>query len=73
MKRLPLSTILQIENFLKSTKEEGVKLEIELTKEKYEFIKTTLYWTRYNNLKRGDRHTVLTYLKFFTSYRTYAL
>ena len=68
MKRLPLSTILQIENFLKSTKEEGVKLEIELTKEKYEFIKTTLYWTRYNNLKRGDRHTVLTYLKFFTSY-----
>ncbi|MFH1191897.1 MAG: hypothetical protein V1655_00300 [bacterium] len=41
MKRLPLSAIQQIKDFLKSAKDEGVKLEIELGKDKYEFIKTT--------------------------------
>lgn len=68
MKRLPLSSISQIKNFLKSTKDAGVKLEIQTTKDKYEFIKTTFYWTKYNHLDKKDKHAVLTYLKFFTGY-----
>ncbi|MFH0856620.1 MAG: integrase [bacterium] len=68
MKRLPLSSISQIKNFLKGTMDEGVKLEIQTTKDKYDFIKTTLYWTKYNHLDRTDKHVVLMYLKFFTGY-----
>lgn len=68
MKRLPLSSISQIENFLKSCDEAGKDFKIVTQKDKYEFIKTTFNWLKYNHLDKKDKHTVLTYLKFFTGY-----
>lgn len=69
MKRFPLiSSISQIENFLKTNKELGLKLEIHSTKDKYEFIKSALLKFRYNTLVKKEKHLVLKYLKFFTNY-----
>ncbi len=69
MKRFPLiSSISQIENFLKTNKELGLKLEIYSTKDKYEFIKSALLKFRYNTLSKKEKHLVLKYLKFFTNY-----
>lgn len=69
MKRFPLiSSISQIEIFLKTNKELGLKLEIHSTKDKYEFIKSALLKFRYNTLSKKEKHLVLKYLKFFTNY-----
>lgn len=69
MKRFPLiSSISQIEKFLKTNKELGLKLEIHSVKDKYEFIKSTLLKFRYNTLSKKEKHLVLKYLKFFTNY-----
>ncbi len=69
MKRAPLfKSIDQIRNFLKTNKSSDFRLEIISNKNKYEFIKTTLWELRYNRLSRKEKHFALLYLKFFTNY-----
>lgn len=69
MKRLPLfGSIGQIEEFLKTNQECGVKFEITSAKYKYELINQTLWEVGYRRLARGDKHTVFRYLKYLTGY-----
>lgn len=68
MKHLPLTSISQLEDFLKGTFGQGVRMEICSKKEKYEFIRTVLVKTRYNRLERKEKIVVLKYLRFLTGY-----
>lgn len=69
MKRFPLFTSIgQIQKFLKTNQNSGLKLEIISAKHKYEFVSETLWQVGYRRLSRGDKHTVFKYLKFFTGY-----
>jgi transposase InsO family protein len=68
MKRLPLNSISQIENFLKGAFEQGVRMELCSKKDKYEFIETVLPKTRYNRLEKKEKNCVLKYLRFLTGY-----
>lgn len=69
MKCAPLfKSIDQIKDFLKTNKSSNFSLEIISNKDKYEFIKTTLWRIGYRRLSRKEKHFVLFYLKFFTGY-----
>jgi len=69
MKRLPLfSSINQIEEFLKTKKSSGLKVEIISNKDKYECISETLWNVKFRMLSKTDRHTVFRFLNFFTNY-----
>lgn len=68
MRHLLLGSIDQIEDFLNTNKELGIKLEISSTKDKYEFIRRVLFKFSYAGLDKGDKHVILKYLKYFTHY-----
>ena len=69
MKRAPLfSSIGQMEEYLKTGKETGLKVEIISTKNKYEFINNTLWEIKYRLRSKKEKHVVLQYLNFFTGY-----
>ena len=68
MKHLPLISISQIEDFLKGTFQQGIRMEICSTKDKYEFIKIVLVKVGYNRLERKEKIVVLKYLRFLTGY-----
>jgi hypothetical protein len=69
MKRTPLFTsIRQMEEYLKTSKSTGLKVEIISTKNKYEFISNTLWDVKYRLRSKGEKHTILKYLNFFTNY-----
>lgn len=66
MNHLPVGSICQMEEFLKSNQE--IAMEITEDKEKYEFVKSVLFGIRYRKLKRIDKRTVQRYLQFLTGY-----
>lgn len=66
MKHLPLNSISQIDNFLKSNSD--LEMEIISVKEKYEFIKIVLLKIKYRKLSKKEKKVVLKYLKHFTNY-----
>ncbi len=66
MKHLPLGSISQIEEFLKS--HDNLEMEIISTKDKYEFIKIVLLRTKYKKLTKKEKILVKKYLKFLTKY-----
>jgi transposase InsO family protein len=66
MNHLPVGSICQMEEFLKSNGE--IAMEITEDKEKYEFVKSVLFGIRYKKLKRIDKRTVQRYLRFLTGY-----
>jgi len=66
MNNLPTGSISQMEKFLKSNG--SVKMEIEKTEEKYEFVKTVLLKTKYLKLRKREKIIVARYLKFLTGY-----
>ena len=69
MKRLPLfGSINQIEEFLKTNKSSGLKIEIISKKDKYECINEILWNVKFRRLSKTDKHTVFKFLKFFTAY-----
>lgn len=69
MKSSPLfGSINQIEEFLNTNKGCGFKFEIKLKLEKYKFINQTLWDVKYRRLSKGEKHSVLKYLKYFTGY-----
>ena len=68
MKHLPLTSIEQLENFLKGSFEQGVRMEICSAKDKYFFIKTVLIKVGYTRLERREKIIVLKYLRFLTGY-----
>lgn len=69
MKHLPLfGSISQMEEFLNTNKELGVQYEIISKRDKYEFIKNSLWAVKYNSLNKKDKHTVFRYLKYLSSY-----
>lgn len=69
MKRLPLfSSIDQIEKFLNTNRDSGLKMEIISVKHKYEFINQTLWDVKYRRLSRGEKNSVFKYLRYFTGY-----
>jgi transposase InsO family protein len=68
MKHLPLTSISQLEIFLKGSFEQGVRMEICSVKDKYSFIKTVLLKSGYNRLERREKIIVLKYLRFLTGY-----
>jgi len=70
MKHLLISSISQIEKYLKSNKENEVKLEITTRKEKYKFIRGVLSRLKYNSLLNENKKIVWTFIKFFTNYST---
>lgn len=69
MKHLPLfGSISQMEEFLNTNKELGVQYEIISKRDKYEFIKNSLWAVKYNSLDKKDKHAALRYLKYLTGY-----
>ncbi len=66
MNHLPIGSICQMEEFLKSNR--SIAMEITEDKEKYEFIRNVLFKTKYRKIKRKEKKTVLEYLKFLTKY-----
>lgn len=66
MNHLPLGSISQIEEFLKSS--HNLEMEIVSTKDKYEFIKIVLLKTKYKKLTKKEKILVIKYLKFLTKY-----
>lgn len=69
MKRLPLfGSINQVEEFLKTNKTSGLKIEIISKKDKYECISEILWNVKFRMLSKTDRHTVFRFLNFFTNY-----
>lgn len=68
MKHLPLSSVEQIEKFLKGTFDQNVRMEIKTPKDKYEFIKFVLLKTGYLGLEKKEKKVILKYLKFLTGY-----
>lgn len=69
MKRLPLfGSINQIEEFLKTNKQTGLKIEIISKKDKYMCINDILWNIKFRKLSLSDKHTVFRLLKFFTGY-----
>ncbi len=66
MKHLPLNSISQIEEFLKSSS--NLEMDIISVKDKYEFIKIVLVKIKYGKLSKKEKHSVLKYLKYFTNY-----
>ena len=69
MKRLPLlSSINQIEKFLKTNKESGLKIEIISKKNKYECVNEIFWNIKFRSLSKTDKHTVFKFLNFFTAY-----
>lgn len=63
-----ICSINQIEEFLNTNKQCGFKFEIKSAVNKYEFVSKTLWDVRYRTLSKGEKHTVLKYLKCFTGY-----
>ena len=57
-----------MEEYLKTGKEAGLKVEIISTKNKYEFINNTLWQIKYRLRSKTEKHVVLQYLNFFTGY-----
>lgn len=57
-----------MEEYLKTSKSNGLKVEIISTKNKYEFISNTLWDVKYRLCSKGEKHTILKYLNFFTNY-----
>lgn len=69
MQRIPsFNSICQVEEFLKTNKDSGIKIEIKSTKAKYQFIKSELIKFRYVRLDKKEKNIILKYLKFFTGY-----
>lgn len=69
MKHLPLfGSISQMEEFLNTNKELGVQYEIISKKDKYEFVKNSLWAINYNRLDKKEKHSVLGYIKYLTGY-----
>lgn len=68
MKHLPIRSVGQFSKFLKGTLEQGVSMEIEKPKDKYEFIKTVFVKCKYNFLEKKEKKIVLLYLQFVTHY-----
>lgn len=66
MTHLPLGSISQMEEFLKSN--QALEMEIDSVKDKYEFIKIVLLKVRYKKLTKKEKISVIKYLKFFTKY-----
>lgn len=66
MNRLPVGSIGQMEEFLKSNG--FLEMRIEKNEERYEFVKTVLAKTRYPKLKKKEKKIVLEYLKFLSGY-----
>lgn len=54
--------------YLKTSSEAGIKMEIATKIAKYEFVNNALWQIKYRMLPRADKHIVLSYLKFFTRY-----
>lgn len=65
---LLVSSVDQIENFLKSAQAIKLKLEITAHSAKYTFIRDNLALLKYKRLDKGDKHLVLRLLKYFTGY-----
>jgi len=69
MKHLPLfGSIGQMEEFLNTNKELGIQYEIRSKKDKYEFVKNSLWGINYNSLEKNEKHSVLKYIKYLTGY-----
>ena len=69
MKSSPLfGSIDQIEEFLNTNKGCGFKFEIKSNLDKYNFISQALWDAKYRILSKGEKHSVLKYLKYFTGY-----
>ena len=69
MKRLPLfSSIDQMSNYLKTSRESGAVFEIPAKKHKYEFVNSVLWGIKFKSLSRKEKYIVYAYLKFFTGY-----
>lgn len=68
MKHLLVRSIGEIEEFLKSARAIQLKLEITSHSAKYIFIKNHLASLRYKHLDKGEKHSVLRFLKYFTGY-----
>lgn len=66
MNHLPVGSICQMEEFLKSNSE--IAMEIVADKEKYEFVRSVLFKIRYRKLKRAEKRIVQQYFKFLTGY-----
>ncbi len=66
MNHLPLGSISQIEEFLKSS--HNLEMEIISTKDKYEFIKIVLLKIKYKKLTKKEKILIIKYLKFLTKY-----
>lgn len=57
-----------MEEYLKTNKSTGLKVEIISTKNKYEFINNTLWEIKYRLRSKSEKHVILLYLNFFTGY-----
>lgn len=69
MKNAPLITsIEQVQIFLNTNKSLGVKYEIPLIRDKYEFIKRIKWSIKFVSLNKKEKHLVFSYLKIFTGY-----
>lgn len=69
MKRLPLfGSINQIEEFLKSNKNSGFKIEIISKKDKYACVSEILWNIKFRRLSHKEKHSVFRLINFFTGY-----
>lgn len=69
MKTLPLfGSIDQIGEFLNTNRSLGVKYEIPSQKDRYEFVKNSLWAISYNRLEKRDKCAVMGYQKYLTGY-----
>ena len=57
-----------MEEFLNTNKSLGVQIEIVSKKDRYEFIKNSLWAIGYNRLEKKEKHVVMSYQKYLTGY-----
>ncbi len=69
MKNLPLcGSITKMLEYLKSSNDLEIKMEIISRKEKYKFVSHTLSLIKFRTLSRSDKSIVYRYLRLFTNY-----
>ena len=69
MKSLPLcGSITKMLEYLKSSNDLEIKMEIISRKEKYKFVSHVLSLIKFRTLPRSDKNIVYKYLKLFTNY-----
>lgn len=64
-----ITTVTQLEEFLKASQKVVVSLEEQPTEEKYQFIEETIKQFSYQKLSKKEKRVVLSYIKKITGYK----